>query len=420
MVMKLARCQNIIIIIIIVIFITVNYWSVNFRKMENAALLSSTNSTDPKSEECHYMYDGSVWREVYLTDVTYPNLIALSVINSLAVLPTILLNTMIIIAVATRHQLRTNSNILVACLAGVHLLGGLVGQAIAIAVELKRILGDGPFCGIEKAHMVAKVGGAFFVLGTLVLISIDRYVSVKHPLRYRTIVTKRRLVTGLLLAWGIGLLLTTQEIVVAAIDSGTELFVQYLKVKDIILVLVCSFDIAVIIYTYCYIFSETRRQNKRLKTEQLSQEEANRLKTENKAANTLTMILAALVLAYLPTIILSAVVLSDKNIVQPHIISVLWDWISIINQLGNLLDPIIYFWRVEKLRCAILEILHYRQPENSPPPIEMMEKKRYRPEIQPTTCEAFSSSLTRQEPVLQSFRHLQEAEEIIHIEETEV
>ncbi|XP_078354485.1 beta-1 adrenergic receptor-like [Oculina patagonica] len=383
--------------------------------MANASSPSFTNSSDPEFEECHYLYDGSIWRKTHLTEVTYPNLIAVTVINLLAVIPAILLNALIILAVVARHQLRTNSNILVACLAGTHLLGGLVGQPIAIAVELKRILGDGPFCNIEKAVTVAKLGGGLTSLGTLVLISIDRYIVIKHPLRYRTIVTKQRIKAGLALAWTIGFLVTLHEFVLAVIDSGTELYLQYSKVKDGIMALLGAIDIAVITYTFCYIYSETRRQNKRLKIEQLSQEEANRLKKDNKAANTLTIILAALALAYIPTIILGVAVASKKNILQPQIISVLWSWISTVSQLGNLFDPIIFFWRVKKLRRAILEIVHYRQPENSPPPIEMMEIKRYRPEMQPTTSEAFSTAVARQEPVLLSFSRLQ-AEEITHIE----
>ena len=387
--------------------------------MENAALPSSTNSSDPESEECHYLYDGSLWREAYLTEVTRPNLIALAVINSLAVIPTILLNALIILAVATRHRLRTNSNKLVACLAGTDVLGGLVVQLIAIAVELKRIFGHGPFCSLEKASWVVMLGVSLTSLNTVALISIDRYIAIKHPLRYMTIVTKQRIKTGILLVWAVGLLVTIQEVVMAVIDSGTQLYFRYLNVKDVILGILALFDIAVITYTYYYIFSETRRQNKRLKTEQLSQEEAKRLKKDGKASNTLTMILAVLVLGYLPTIILAIVTASTNNVIQPHIITVLWSWISIFAQIGFLFDPIIFFWRVKKLRHAILEILHYRQPENKPPPIEMKEIKHYRSEIEPTTSEAFSTAVARQEPVLLSC-HNHQAEEIIHIEESAV
>ena len=72
---------------------------------------------------------------------------------------------------------------------------------------------------------------------------------------------------------------------------------------------------------------------------------------------------------------------------------------------------------MKKMRRAFLEILHLRQPENSPPAIEMQVIQRHGPEIQPTSSKAFSLPVVKQEPVLLSVSHLK-AEEIIHIEDT--
>ena len=326
------------------------------------------------NEECPYMH-GSVWRREYLTDVTYPNLIAVTVINLLAVLPTILLNALVFVAVATRHRVRSKSNVLVAGLAGTDLVNGLVVQNIEIAVELSRILSNGPFCGLEKAGTVAMIGSFFVSLGNFVLISIDRYISIKHPLRYTTIVTKRRIKTGLLLAWAVGLLVTIHELNMAVIDSGTDLYFLYMKVISSILSVLVLVAIVVISYTYCYIFSESRRQKKRLQTEQLPEEEAKRLRKENKAANTLTLILVTLVITYIPSLVVILATEYSEDILGPHRLSVIWNWVVTFNLLGSLCNPIIFFWRVKKLRRVILEILHYRQPENCAPPIEMSPVK---------------------------------------------
>ena len=371
------------------------------------------DSSDPENEECLYMH-GLVWRQEYLTDVTYPHLVAVIVINSLVVPPTLLLNLLVIVAVATRHRLQSKSNVLVACLAVVDLLNGLVNQGIAIWAELSRMFSDGPFCRLEKASTVAMIESFFLSLGHLVLISIDRYISIKHPLRYTTMVTKKRIKTGLVLTWAIGLFVTIHELTLAVIDSGTDLYFLYMKVSTCILSILALFALLVVGYAYAYIFSQSQRQKKQLQTEQLPEEEAKRLKKESKAANTLTLILGTLVITYIPTIILVFVIAYSEDILELHITSVIWSWVTTFSLLGSLCNSIVFFWRVKNLRRAILEILHYRQPENSPPPIEMMERKHDRPDKTRNR-----PAVARQETGLPSFKNPQ-ADEIVDIEETTV
>ena len=234
--------------------------------MSNTSLPLTPQSSGADGEDCPYMY-GTVWRQEYLTDVTYPHLVALTVINLLAVFPTVLLNSLVIVAMATRHRLQSNSNVLVAWLAGADLMNGLVIQDIVIVQELRRIFGEGPFCSLEKASSVALIGSFFLSLGNLALISTDRYISIKHPLRYTTIVTKQRIKTGLVLAWAVGLILTIHELTLAVIDSEIDLYSLYMKVIYSILSIPALTAIVVISYTYCYSFSESRRHQKRLQTE---------------------------------------------------------------------------------------------------------------------------------------------------------
>ena len=401
------------------VYIIVHFCTFSFsRKMFNTSLPLATQSSDADGEDCLYLHS-FVWRQEYLTDVTYPHLVALTVINVLIVVPTILLNALVIVAVATRHRLQSNSNVLVAWLAGTDLLNGLVNQDIEIALELSRIFSHGPFCNLEKASAVARTGYVVLSVSNLMLICIDRYISIKHPLRYTIIVTKQRIKTGLVIAWTVGLLVTIHELILAIIDSGTDLYFLYMKVIHSILSIPALVAIVVISYTYCYIFSESRRHKKRLQTEQLPEEEAKKLKKENKAANTLTLILATLVITYIPLIVVVLVVVYSEDILEPQIVSVIWSWVMTLSLLGSLCNPIIFFWRVKKLRQAILEILHCRDPQNSPPPIEMMEREHDRRKIQPSTTKAFSSTIARQETGLPSFKNPQ-ADEIVDIEETTV
>ena len=221
----------------------------------------SLDSSDRGNKECPYI-NSLVWRQEYLTDVTYPHLVAVTVINLLAIVPTFLLNALVIVAVATRHRLQSKLNVHVASLAVTDLLNGLVNQGIEIAMELTRIFSGGPFCNLEKASVVAMSG--FGSLGNIVLISIDRYISIKHPLRYTTIVSKKRIKAGLLLAWATELFVIIHELNLAVIDSGTDLYFLYMKMTCSIRPVLVLVAIVVIGYTYCYIFSESRRHKKRL------------------------------------------------------------------------------------------------------------------------------------------------------------
>ncbi|XP_078381456.1 histamine H2 receptor-like [Oculina patagonica] len=384
--------------------------------MTTASLPLLTNSSDPDTEDCHYLKD-LVWRKTYVTEHTYRHQVALICVNSLAIIPTILLNALVIFVVTTRRRLQTNSNILLACLAGTDLLAGLIVQPIAVAVEVKRAFDIEPFCKLEKVYSVAVLGLACASFSHLLLISIDRYIAIKDSLRYQEIVTKQRIKKCVFLAWVVTVFTTIEEIFLAIMERKNKVYSVYWTLTGVIAVIIGLVYIAGICYCYLYIFSETRRQNKRLQTEQLPQEEAKRVKRDNKAANTLTLILAALIVTYLPTIMLFLVIATFSNDkLNPRLKAILSSWASTLVLLGSLVNPFIYCWRSKKLRRAFLEIFHVRKPENRAPDIEMVEIQRHRPEIQPSAREAFSMAVGNQEPVLLSFRRLN-PEEIVHIEE---
>ena len=102
---------------------------------------------------------------------------------------------------------------------------------------------------------------------------------------------------------------------------------------------------------------------------------------------------------------------------EPRSIAIVWGRTNTFIMLGSLSSPLIYCWRLKNFRHAFLEMLHLREPQNRPPEIEMAVIRRHRPEVPPSTAEAFSLPAVRQEPVLLSFRHL-DAEEIVPIEES--
>ena len=379
-------------------------------------LFSVNRTSDPGGEECPFLH-GFVWRKRYLTDGTRRNLVAQTSITSILVLPTILLNALVVIAVATRHRLRTPSNILIASMAGTDLFTGLIVQPIIITVYVKRILSDGPFCILETVYIYLWSASAITSFSHLVLIGIDRFIAVKKPLRYQDIVTKQRVTIGAILAWAFTFCFRIPDPFLFAIGRKQEALF-YGKMLDAMLSVLGSLYIVFIAYMYGYVYSETRRQKKRLKNEQLTQEEARKVKKDNKAAITVTIILCVISLSYLPSIICFAVTPFTDYAEEPHVMAIVWGWTDTFVMLSSLSSPLIYCWRLKNFRHAFLEILRLRQPENRPPQIEMAVIRRHpiRPEGPLSTAEAFSSSEVRQDPVFLPFRQLN-AEEIVPIAE---
>ena len=101
---------------------------------------------------------------------------------------------------------------------------GLVALPFAFLVGLKQLLGVGPFCPLAKAFIVITTMGITASCSHLAVISMDRYIAIKYPLRYRDIVTETRIIISVVLAWVFTLLVTINELVLALIDNESLLF----------------------------------------------------------------------------------------------------------------------------------------------------------------------------------------------------
>ena len=329
--------------------------------------MANTSSSNGlfKPAKCPYLKDVA-WRDEFLlTEGTYNHLLAIISINSISVLPTVLSNALVISAVATRGQLRNESTILLACLAGADLLTGLLGQPIRIATEVQRILKKGTFCSaLERVSTLSLIWHILATLTHLVLITTDRYIAIKKPLRYREIVTTRRVTVAVISGWAFTIFVTIQESILAAVNSDTNIYSIYLTISTITVTGFASISIIAIVGIYLYIFSETRRQQ-RIEIEHLSVEEITTIRKNNKAIKVLGIILITLIVTYLPTII-SVIMYFSVNL-EGRVLNCMASWMATFIMLGSLCNPIIYCWRMEKFRHAFLEILHFRNSENNQP-----------------------------------------------------
>ena len=228
-------------------------------------------------------------------------------------------------------------------------------------------------------------------LSHLAVISVDRYIAIRYPLRYQVLVTKTRIMISIILAWAVTFMVTINELVLALISESIHS--SYSRVNIIVQTVTGSLFIVVILLSYGYIYSETRRQ----------------------AATTLAIILIALVITYLPAIVVGTPAALPLGSIStpPRFRVIIWRWAESCIMLGSLFNPIIYCWRMEKLRRAFLEILHLTKPESTLQQAEIRGTQSNQPGL--STNQAYSLSENGQ-PVLLLFRQLQ-SDYIASIEE---
>ena len=114
-------------------------------------------------------------RRFCLWDSSNP-LIAVICINSISAIVAILSNALVVAVIASKQQLRTLYNILLACMGATDLMVGMLVQPLFVVSEIKHLNGFAPFCALDTVVSVTSYGFCLASVGHLVLISVERYV----------------------------------------------------------------------------------------------------------------------------------------------------------------------------------------------------------------------------------------------------
>ena len=118
-------------------------------------------------------------------------------------------------AVIRKPRLQTNPNILFACLSVTDLLVGMTSLPLHVSIALLLLLGNRShtFCHLTlvfNASVQILCGASLF---HLVLISAERYFTIKHSFVNGILITKARLITSSVVAWIVTLILVIVPIV---------------------------------------------------------------------------------------------------------------------------------------------------------------------------------------------------------------
>ena len=281
------------------------------------------------------------WRPDFLTSEISVALISLTIVNLLVSPLTIFLNILVMLAVKTSPKLRNKYNALLACLAGTDIMTGALGQPLFIAELIYRLIGSpaSEFCIIPHAARSFSRISALISLQYLALISTERYISIKFPFKYDIIVTKRRLILSVILAWSLVFIATL-------FSFYKHSFLKYF------LHLFAIFP-AIFILSFCRIASyhEARKRIGNITTQSAK---AKFLK-EKKALKTTSFVIGVVLLSHIPMTLFRVVFV--PLISSPETFLAIQSFVITLAFCNSVFNPVIYCARSKEYRRAFKKLL---------------------------------------------------------------
>lgn len=316
--------------------------------------MNVTNSTQtlPKAPYC---LRSTIIDDEYIAMDYFFSVSALA-LNVLTCPLTILLNTLVIIAVKTKPRLQSKHNILLASLAATDLLVG-IAQPVFIVKDIILMIGKQTtaLCTFVRIVQTLSVGCfALLSIFHLALIGLERYVAMKFSLQYESIVTETRLAVAVALSWLIPVASTLAKIL-AIISVKVRSMVRYTP-GDVWLVSLVT-NLVVIIFCHISVYFVSRRHNKQIMSEQVSAEAKTKFLEDRKAFKTTTIILLGIFLAVLPSIITGILMQVFKGSLAERISVSSIPLTASFFLFNSLYNPIVYCWRNKVMRQAIKRLL---------------------------------------------------------------
>ncbi|XP_056322120.1 trace amine-associated receptor 13c-like [Danio aesculapii] len=237
---------------------------------------------------------------------------------------TVFLNLLVIISISHFKKLHTPTNMIILSLAVTDLLIGFVMPVEAIRLTDKCWYFGDTFCGLYLLFVSLLLSTS---LGNLVLIAVDRYMAVCHPLLYPQKITVTNMLMSICLNWACISAYNTSLIVnnghfgtSHGIDvcHGECLFMLSFSwtVTDLCISLI--FPCTMIIMLYLRIFYVVHQQvkdiNSLMKGGKCVSEGSVKKKSEIKAALTLGIMVSVYMLCYIPYYICSLTVISSTTL----------------------------------------------------------------------------------------------------------
>ena len=286
----------------------------------------------------------------------YNNTLVACILNSILAFTAVVLNVLVILALRKIPSLpRKTLKTLLLSMSVSDLGVGLVAQPLNIYVLVSNIkflsqsyiLRD--HFAIFNAHRVVGNVLTYASFFSIVALSADRFLVIRLQLRYQDAVTHKRAIAGVISFWLLSAVLPL---------IGLR---EWLP-EDIFFILTVTIQFISLITAglfYFKIFLALRQhatQVQDVPVESGERNEAINATRERKAAFGVFYVYLALMACYLPIICFNIV----ENVIGPVRTSLLYKvnlYLTILLALNSSLSPLIYCWKMRRIRQAMINIL---------------------------------------------------------------
>ena len=279
------------------------------------------------------------------------NLLIPTLINGITCPFTVLLNVLVIAAVVRRPRLQNNSNILLACLAVTDTITGLIAQPSFVLWNTLQLLGSVNRVTVGHLHSAVLRGLAVCSSLHLMLVTCERLIAIRFTMHYPYIVINQNIKAAVIAFW-----IFSVFQVVFGLKETNNVISSILNVSAALVVISCVIFIA---FSYVILYRETVRHRKRIKNQQLPQEEVERFAKESRALKTTVLVVGAVILCFVPiafTVLLFIVL--NVNIYSTVTVNscLPCPWINTFVMLNSFVNPLIYCWRQKEMRQFVFRL----------------------------------------------------------------
>ena len=272
--------------------------------------------------------------------------IVISALNIPLSLTTFLANLVIIIALQKPSSLHPPSNLLLGCLASTDLCVGLIMQPLYVVYLMSSE--DYRLCYyVQRIFIATATIFAGFSAITLTAISVDRLLALMLGLRYRQVVTLRRVWALVAFIW-----LNNISISATLIFNG-DIFLKVLTIEGMLCVIISSF-------CYSKIYFMLRQHQVQVQ-DHVQQGQLTGVGTGINLARYKKTVASALwvqtiyLLSYLPFCLTIAVVVIT-GLVTPSLYVAVFATLCLVS-LNSSLNPFLYCWKMRELRQAVKDTI---------------------------------------------------------------